>query len=116
MKRAFFLGVIAIALAGCGGTPRGRVDAPAVRNTQIAYGPISKACMASGREGSSEQLCGCIQSAANQTLTHWQQSRAAAFYDNPGLAQQIRTSDGPTDVTFWDAYAAYGKKAEKQCG
>ena len=115
MKRAFFLGVIAIALAGCGGTPRERVDAPAVRNTRIAYGPISKACLASGREGRSQQLCGCIQSVADQTLSRAQQRRSVAFYDDPDLAQQIRQSDGPADVTFWKAYSAYGERAEKLC-
>jgi len=115
MKRAILLG-LALVATGCGGTPRDRAEAPAARGTPIAYGPISKACLASGREGRSQRSCGCIQAAADQTLTRAQQRRSVDFYGDPHLAQQIRQSDRPVDERFWKAYTAYAERAESLCG
>jgi len=41
-----------------------------------AAGPIERACMASDR-GASRALCGCIQQAADMTLSGGDQKRAA---------------------------------------
>jgi hypothetical protein len=81
----------------------------------MASGPINQACLASDRKARSRALCGCIQAAANQTLTGAQQRRAVAFYSNPQLAQDIRQSDSPNDERFWEAYRAYGERAERLC-
>lgn len=86
-----------------------------MRATPVAFGPISKACLQSGREGRSRELCGCIQAAADKTLTSSQQRRSVGFYSNPHLAQEIRQSDRPVDEKFWEAYVNYGKLAEQLC-
>lgn len=115
MKRALLLG-LALVVAACGGTPRDPVDTPAARGTPVAFGPISRACAASGREGRSARSCGCIQAAADQKLTRAQQRRAVDFYENPHRAQEIRQSDSAVDERFWAAYTAYAARAEKLCG
>ncbi len=115
MKRAIIL-IIALGLAGCGGGSRETVRAPVARAVPLASGPISKACIVSGREGRSARLCGCIQAAADLSLTPAQQRRAVAFYADPHLAQVVRQSDKPADERFWEAYVNYGKRAEAMCG
>ncbi len=115
MKRAIILG-IALALAGCGGGgPRETVRAPVARAVPLSSGPISRACMVSGREGRSARLCGCIQAAADLSLTPAQQRRAVGFYADPHLAQEARQSDRPADEQFWIAYVNYGRRAEEMC-
>src|SRR6056297_2531495 len=113
MRQAFLIGLITI-LAGCGGGDRFRGD-DISRGAPMAFGPISKACMASDRKARSRALCGCIQAAADQTLTGSQQRRALAFYGNPQLAQDTRQSDSASDERFWAAYRAYGERAERLC-
>ena len=106
-----------LALAGCGGGVReDRPDRRAITPSPVAFGPISKACLQSDRQKKSRQLCSCIQAAADKTLSRSDQRRSVAFYENPHLAQQIRTSDRPKDEQFWDAYADYAKAAERMCG
>lgn len=113
MRQAIFLGLITI-LAGCGGSDRFRGDNIS-RGAPMAYGPISKACMASDRKARSRQLCGCIQAAADQTLTGSQQRRAVKFYRDPHSAQEIRQSDRSGNERFWKAYSDYGKRARQLC-
>ncbi|WP_397542432.1 hypothetical protein [Roseovarius salis] len=115
MKRATLIALV-IVLGGCGGSPRPPSDGAVSRTAPVAYGPITRACLSSGREGRSPRLCGCIQAAANQTLSRAQQRRSVAFYKDPHLAQQIRQSDRRTDRRFWEAYARYGERAEELCG
>lgn len=115
MKRVTFLG-LAVFLAGCGGSgPRDSDRVVAVRSAPVAYGPISRACLQSGREGRTTKLCGCIQAAADKTLTSSQQRRAVSFYSDPHRAQEIRQSDRSVDEEFWDAYVRYGRLAEQLC-
>lgn len=104
-------------LAACGGGIReASTDRRIVSTSPIAFGPITKACLQSDRKKKSRALCSCIQAAANKTLTKSEQRRSVAFYNNPHMAQQIRQSDRPQDEKFWDAYAAYGREAQKMCG
>ncbi|MFN6007748.1 MAG: hypothetical protein ACK47S_17530, partial [Paracoccaceae bacterium] len=48
-------------------------------------GPIERACMSSDR-GGNRSLCGCIQQAADMTLSGGDQKRAAKFFKNPEAA------------------------------
>lgn len=114
MRQAIILGLMLL-LAGCGGGDRYRGGSGPSGGVPIASGPISQACLASDRKARSRALCGCIQAAANQTLTGSQQRRAVAFYGNPQLAQDIRQSDSASDERFWAAYRAYGERAERLC-
>jgi hypothetical protein len=115
MKQAFFLS-FAVFLAGCGGgSDRFRGDRLPPGAMPIASGPISNACMASDRRARSRALCGCIQAAADQTLSRSEQRRAVGFYNDPHSAQEIRQSDRASDERFWQAYRAYGERAERLC-
>ncbi|MEL7255770.1 MAG: hypothetical protein AAGL23_16465 [Pseudomonadota bacterium] len=116
MTKYLGLGLSILALSACGGG--GRDDRPDRRviASPVAFGPISKACLQSDRKKKSRQLCTCIQAAADKTLSRTDQRRSVAFYNDPHLAQQIRTSDRSVDEKFWDAYAEYGKTAERMCG
>lgn len=113
-RQALLFGLV-LSLGGCGGTPRAPSDGPVARTVPMAYGPIAEACLDSDRDGRSRRMCGCIQAAADETLTRSQQRRSVAFYTDPHSAQEIRQSDRRTDRKFWKAYAAYGARAEKLC-
>ncbi|MDR9395309.1 hypothetical protein [Roseovarius sp. SYSU LYC5161] len=105
-------------LAGCGGGDRfkGRDAGVAAPTAPMAFGPISKACMASDREARSRRLCGCVQWVADQSLSRSDQRRAAGFYGDPHSAQEIRQSDRRRDERFWKAYSDYGDRAARICG
>src|SRR6056297_392518 len=91
---------VIVLLAGCGGVHKARQGVGPVSDLDplpISYGPINKACMASGRASGNSALCGCIQAVADRTLAPGQQSRAVRFYADPHLAQEIRQSDRAPD-------------------
>jgi hypothetical protein len=77
-------------------------------------GPIERACMASDR-GGNRSLCGCIQQAADATLTGGDQRRAAKFFSNPERAHATWVSQSASDDAFWDRYKAFGTTAEASC-
>ncbi|QYX58622.1 hypothetical protein K1T73_11915 [Roseovarius sp. SCSIO 43702] len=81
----------------------------------FANGPIKRACMNSDRKARSNELCGCIQAVADQTLSGADQSRAVSFYNDPHSAQEVRMSDRPGDEAFWKTYTNYAKTAERVC-
>lgn len=112
MKHIFLLGLV-LGLAACGGANRFDGDPRAGR--PVASGPISDTCLASDRKARSPALCGCIQAVANQTLSGAEQRRAIGFYRDPHDAQEVRTSQRPTDQRFWAAYKAYADRAERIC-
>ena len=87
-------------LGGCGGA---------------VSGDIGRACLASGRDAASPQLCSCVQGVANQTLSGTDQRRAARFFDDPERAQETRTSDRAGDEAFWERYRAFADQAEAIC-
>jgi hypothetical protein len=76
---------------------------------------IERACMKSDRAGGQRTLCGCIQDAANLTLTNRDQKLAATFFKDPDRAQEIRQSDRPAHAAFWERYKNFGKTAEHFC-
>ena len=79
-------------------------------------GPIETACNRSDRPQSSRQLCRCIDSAADHTLTRSEQRRAARFFTNPDEAQSVRMSPTRSDNEFWARYRAFGDLAQQMCG
>lgn len=76
---------------------------------------ISKACVAHGRQAATRALCGCIQDAADLTLTKGEQRQAADFFKNPEKAQKARTADSRAKERFWSNYTAFIEVAETYC-
>jgi len=76
---------------------------------------IERACMKSERSYGQRSLCGCIQDAANLTLTSGDQRLAASFFKDPDRAQAIRQSDRPAHEAFWQRYKNFGQTAEHFC-
>jgi hypothetical protein len=99
--RIFVAIVALLALVACGG---GRVS-----------GDLSEACLDANRTAASPQLCSCVQRVANQSLSRSDQSRAAAFFDNPQLAQDTRQSDRSSDEAFWLRYRGFADLATQVC-
>jgi hypothetical protein len=60
-------------------------------------------------------LCGCIQAAADRTLSKSDQTLAASFYSDPQKAQDVRQSDRSRDEIFWQKYKNYSETAEAIC-
>lgn len=80
-----------------------------------AAGPIERACMASDR-GANRSLCGCIQQAADMTLSGGDQRRAAKFFKDPEAAHSTWVSQSRSDDAFWERYKSFGQTAEAYCG
>jgi hypothetical protein len=78
-------------------------------------GIIERACLSSERSGGDRALCGCIQQAANRTLTASDQRLAARFFADPDRAQEIRQSDRRSHAVFWERYRSFGEFAEAVC-
>ena len=76
---------------------------------------IERACLRSDRPQANRTVCGCIQDAANLTLSTKDQQRAAAFFKDPHKAQEIRQSDRRGDEAFWKRYRNFGQTAEAFC-
>lgn len=110
----------ALALAACGGGDRnkrsyGGGDVSRAYTASFANGPISKACLNSGRKAASGRLCGCVQSVANRDLSSGDQRRAAKFFADPHMAQETRQSDNPSHEAFWKRYKLFAQRAERTC-
>lgn len=86
-----------------------------VMSSMAAAGPIERACMASDR-GGNRSLCGCIQQAADMTLSGGDQRRAAKFFKDPEAAHATWVSQSKSDDAFWDRYKSFGQTAEAFCG
>ena len=87
---------------------------PVMSSVAVA-GPIERACMASDR-GGNRSLCGCIQQAADMTLSGGDQRRAAKFFKNPDAAHATWVSQSKSDDDFWERYKSFGQTAEAYCG
>ena len=79
-------------------------------------GTIERACLKSDRKAASRALCGCIQTVADKTLTRSDQRRAAKFFGDPHMAQEVRQSDRASDEAFWQKYKNFGATAQAFCG
>ena len=82
-----------------------------VMSSMAVAGPIERACLASDR-GGSRALCGCIQQAADMTLSGGDQRRAAKFFKDPEAAHATWTSQSKSDDAFWERYKSFGQTAE----
>jgi len=81
----------------------------------LAANQIERACLGSDRPGVNRALCGCIQDAANITLSSKDQRLAASFFKDPQRSQLVRKSDTRADDAFWDRYRNFGRTAESFC-
>jgi hypothetical protein len=82
---------------------------------QFASGPIHTACTRQGRRGASSARCGCVQAAANLTLTPGEQRIGARYFEDPELLQKMKLSDTPQNERFWDTWARFAETAETLC-
>lgn len=78
-------------------------------------GPLENACNRSDRPGATRALCRCIDQVAGSHLTRSEQRRAARFFRDPQMAQDVRMSRSPGDADFWRRYRAFGAAAESAC-
>lgn len=81
-----------------------------------ASGVIDRACRKSDRSAATPQLCSCIQKVANKSLSLVERRKAAKFFSDPHMAQEIRQSDRSSDETLWKKYKAFGERARATCG
>ena len=77
-------------------------------------GTIERACLASDRP-KTRALCGCIQQAANVTLSGREQRMAARLFADPHRAQVMRQSNRLHHESFWQRYQQFGATAEAYC-
>ena len=82
---------------------------------RFAQGPVGKACLTYNRQSADTNRCGCIQAAADLTLSQSEQKRAARFFADPELLQKMKLSDTPRDERFWDTWANFADTAELLC-
>ncbi|PTV95847.1 hypothetical protein C8J27_103176 [Rhodobacter aestuarii] len=83
--------------------------------TAMAHaGPIDTACLKAGRT-SDRALCGCIQQVADHVLSKSDQRRAAKFFAEPDMAQEVRMSSRAADEDFWLRYKGFAETAEAYC-
>ncbi len=101
----------AIAVALCAATMAWTAPQPVLASSGI----IDRACRSSGRSAATPQMCGCIQKVANHSLTRSDRKKAAKFFKDPHMAQEVRMSDRRSDETFWKRYKAFGELARKSC-
>ena len=78
-------------------------------------GLIERACLKSDRGSGQRNVCGCLQGAANITLSARDQKLAAGFFADPEKAQKVRTSDKRADEAFWERYRQFGETAQVYC-
>ena len=113
-------GALVFGLAACGGgapNPAPKPVNPASLEgvQRFATGPIGAACNIHNRRAASQARCGCVQAAADLTLTQSEQQRSARFFAEPELLQQVKLSDSPASERFWYAWAAFADTAEALC-
>lgn len=120
MLRLGLAGAVMLGLAACGGgganTQPNTLTPVTLEGAQrFATGPIGAACNVHNRRTASKARCGCVQAAANLTLSQSEQQRSARFFAEPELLQQVKLSDSPASERFWYAWAAFAETAETLC-
>jgi len=104
-------------LAACGGGSRGYHPRGGYSSSPVLFaeGPISAACLRSGRNAATHARCGCVQAVANRSLSNSEQRRGAVFFGDPHRAQQVRQSSRASDESFWLDWKEFGTSAEALC-
>ncbi|UWQ22295.1 hypothetical protein [Jannaschia sp. W003] len=106
----------AATLSACGGGARPNdVTVSSISNV-YSTGPIQRACLTSDRRAVNGGLCGCVQAAADATISGSDQSRAVEFFRDPHHAQEVRQSDDASDEAYWKRYKRFVSVAERACG
>lgn len=113
--------VVALTLAACSAREPRNAYVPQIAPAnltnapQFATGPISTACIIHDRRAATQARCGCVQAAANLTLSQSEQQRAVRFFAEPELLQAIKASDTPVNERFWDVWDNFADTAEQLC-
>ena len=122
MRRTAFLLAMAATLAACGGGNRSQPapgnDLPLVETegvARFASGPILTACTRQPISGATRARCGCVQAAANLTLSPSDQQRGARFFEDTEVLQAMKISDTPANERFWDRWERFAETAESMC-
>ena len=122
MRRTALSGVFAV-LAACGDdTPQRTTQAVEIPPAEIgastprfASGPIANACLQQDRRGVSQARCGCVQAAADLTMSQSVQQRSVRFFNEPELLQAMKLSDTPENERYWAIWASFSETAETLC-
>lgn len=104
-----------LVLSACGGGKSRDVTVSTISNI-YSTGPIQQACLQSDRRSADRGLCGCVQAAADSTLSRRDQNRAVKFFADPHHAQEVRQSDDTNDEAYWQRYKRFVSVAERACG
>ena len=83
--------------------------------TSVGAQTIERACLQADRSAANRALCGCIQEAANMSLSGGDQKIAAGFFKDPQKAQDMRQSDRRSHEIFWKRYKQFGDMARTFC-
>jgi len=108
-------GAVMVLAACSSGSSYSSANATRAPVSLFATGPIYSACLQSGRKQANRSQCGCVQAVANQSLMADDQRRGAGFFNNPGRAQEVRTSGRSMDERFWLRWKAFGDSATQIC-
>lgn len=117
--RAILTGILLFGVASCGpGAPVSDSRSNAVQldgAQRFATGPIKTACTRQRERTVSVEKCGCVQAAADLTLSASEQKRSAEFFADPEKLQKMKLSDTPANERFWDVWAQFADTAEQMC-
>jgi hypothetical protein len=71
--------------------------------------------MRGGRKASSRALCGCVQAAADLSLSGSDQRRGAKFFTDSQAIQEMQLSDSRSNEAYWKRWKAFSELAETMC-
>lgn len=91
------------------------ISVPATAPVAHAGSKIKRACLSADRKAASRELCGCIQTVADQVLSRRDQSKAAKFFKDPQKAQDTKMSKTTGNDAFWERYKKFGSTARSYC-
>ena len=104
-----------LTLTACGGGSRsGDVTVSSISDV-YSTGAIQQACLTADRNAANRGLCGCVQAAADATMSGRDQGRAVKFFRDPHHAQEVRQSDDASDEAYWKRYKRFVSVAERAC-
>lgn len=83
-------------------------------HTAIA-GAVQQACLTAASSKANYRVCRCIQNAADATLSHKEQSLAAAIIRNPDNVTEIKSSKRRAHEQFMQRYSQFGELAHAFC-